>query len=60
MWRQWEDNHLHLVTLNGPDEGGNGDPYFMLLIDPFLDYDLISGANLRFKTTATLSFPVPL
>ncbi|NLN03577.1 MAG: hypothetical protein GX166_01970 [Clostridiaceae bacterium] len=52
---EWVDNHLHLVTLNGPDQGGNGDPYFGLLIDPF-DGDLYQWCKIKIKNNSNAEF----
>lgn len=52
---EWVENHLHLVTLNGPDKGGNGDPFFLLQIDPF-DGDLYQWCKIKIRNKSNADF----
>lgn len=51
----WINNALHLVTINGPADGGNGDPYFMLRIDE-LDADVYEWCKVKIKNNSNADY----
>lgn len=52
---KWENNAIHMVTLNGPSDGGTGDPFFYLMCDQF-DADTYYWAKIRIKNNSNASY----
>lgn len=52
---EWVNNALHMVTLNGPSDGGFGDPFFFLMNDE-IDADTYYWAKIRIKNNSNASY----